>query len=358
MNRQRRIEKILQILREKAVDACLLKGMDNIFYLTGFRGSEGALFVTPGEVTLLTDFRYITHAREATWGITVTEARDRRGAIPGVITGAGAKTVGFDSLHTTYSEYKRWTDALPSVTFVPLESGIEEIRRCKEPKEIEAIEEAVGVATEAFLEVVDRIAPGKTEQEIANDLDFAMRCRGAERPAFDTIVAAGPRAALPHAVPTGRKIREGDPVIIDFGAQVRGYCSDETCTVLVGDPGEGLREIFRIVDEARRLAIGRVAAGTPIKELDDLVRGHISGAGYGEYFRHGTGHGVGIAVHEAPAVTGSAAGVLEENMVITIEPGIYVPDVGGVRIEDLVLVTAQGPRVLTRIDKKTLRVRT
>jgi Xaa-Pro aminopeptidase len=356
MNRQRRIAKVLQILGEKAVDACLLKGMDNIFYLTGFRGSEGALFVTPGEVTLLTDFRYITHAREVTDNIRIAEVRERRNALPGLVRRSGAKTLGFDSLHTTYSEYKRWAEVLESVELVPMEGEIEEIRRCKEPEEMEAIEAAVDVATEAFMEVAGRIRPGRTERDIANELDHAMRRRGAERPAFDTIVASGPRAALPHAVPTGREIKTGETVIIDFGAQVSGYCSDETCTVRVGNVNGRLNEIFAIVNEARKTAIEHVAVGMPIKELDGLVRALITEAKYGEYFRHSTGHGVGIAIHEAPAVNSSAAGVLEEHMVITIEPGIYVPSLGGVRLEDLVLVTANGPRVLTRIEKEALIV--
>jgi Xaa-Pro aminopeptidase len=356
VGREERIERVLRILKEKGVDACLLQGMDNIFYLTGFRGSDGALFVAPGGVTLLTDFRYITHAREVAGHIDVEESRDRRASLAELTERFGVASLGFDGIHTSYSEYRGWAEKLPSVELVTLEGEIEEIRRCKEPAEVEAIEAAVAVATAAFEEALERIGPGRTERDVANELDFAMRRRGAERPAFDTIVASGPRAALPHAVPTDREMGMGETVIIDFGAQVNGYCSDETCTVRLGAVDGELAEIFEIVNGARKAAIDSVAPGLPIKDLDDLVRSRIAAAGYGDYFRHGTGHGVGIAVHEAPSVGSRSAGVLEEGMVITIEPGIYMPSLGGVRLEDLVLVTARGPRVLTRIEKEALVV--
>jgi Xaa-Pro aminopeptidase len=181
-----------------------------------------------------------------------------------------------------------------------------------------------------------------------------MRRLGADGPAFQTIVASGPRAALPHAEPSDKSVTDGEAIIIDFGAQVNGYCSDETCTVSVGEVKGKVQEIFTVVDDARKLALKTVKAGMSIKELDTLVRGYIEEKGYGDFFRHGVGHGVGIAVHEAPAISSVSQGILEENMVVTIEPGIYLPNIGGVRLEDMVLITKENAQVLTHIRKDIL----
>jgi Xaa-Pro aminopeptidase len=355
--RENRIEKVLNLLETTELDGCLLKGMDNIFYLTGFRGSEGTLLVTRGDVILMTDFRYITYAQEITEGIRVVEVRGKKSLLQEFCQQYHIRRLGFDSLHTPFSVYQKWCDEVEKVEFLPLSTGLEEIRKNKEPEEIDRIIEAIEVATRAFNEVFPRIRPGLTEKEIANDLDHAMRRLGADSPSFTTIVASGPRAALPHAEPTDKQINEGEMVIIDFGAQVNGYCSDETCTIVVGELNGKLKDIYGIVSDAKRFAMDKVRTGMPVKEIDMMVRGFIEEAGYGEQFRHGTGHGVGIAVHEAPAVTSSAEGLLEEGMVITIEPGIYVPHLGGVRLEDMLLITADYPRVLSRIRKDTLTVR-
>jgi Xaa-Pro aminopeptidase len=184
-----------------------------------------------------------------------------------------------------------------------------------------------------------------------------MRRLGAEGPSFPTIVASGPRAALPHAEPTDKKIRDGEMVIIDFGAQVDGYCSDETCTLSIGDVNGKMQDIYVIVNSAKQLALDKARVGMPMRELDMIVRGYIDEAGYADFFRHGTGHGVGIAVHESPAINSGCGGLLEEGMVITIEPGIYIPNVGGVRLEDMLLITADAPRVLTRIRKDELHIK-
>jgi Xaa-Pro aminopeptidase len=355
--RENRIEKVLDIIRDKGLDACALRGMENIFYLTGFRGSEGALLITKGDVLLLTDFRYITHAKEVTKDIKIVELREKNNPLGELCSKYGIKKMGFDSMHTTYDLYQRWTDAIPDIELIPLGNAIEEIRRHKEPDEIHAIRKAIGIATDAFNEIFEKVYPGRTEKEIANDLDYTMKQFGADCPSFDTIVASGVRAALPHAEPTDKKIMEGEMVMVDFGAQVDGYCSDETCTISVGEVNGRIQEVFSVVNKARELALEKVKVGMPIKELDMIVRGFIDDAGYGEYFRHGTGHGVGVAVHEAPAINSMAEGILEENMVITIEPGIYIPDLGGVRLEDMVLITEDKAGVLTHIRKDALNIK-
>ncbi|MCX5803260.1 MAG: aminopeptidase P family protein [Proteobacteria bacterium] len=355
--RENRIEKVLDIIRDKGLDACALRGMENIFYLTGFRGSEGALLITKGDVLLLTDSRYITHAKEVTKDIKIVELREKNNPLGELCSKYGIKKMGFDSMHTTYDLYERWTDAIPDIELIPLRNAIEEIRKHKEPDEINAIRKAIGIATDAFNEIFEKIYPGRTEKEIANDLDYTMKQFGADCPSFDTIVASGIRAALPHAEPTDKKIMEGEMVMVDFGAQVDGYCSDETCTISVGEVNGRIQEVFSVVNKARELALEKVKVGMPIKELDMIVRGFIDDAGYGEYFRHGTGHGVGVAVHEAPAINSMAEGILEENMVITIEPGIYIPDLGGVRLEDMVLITEDKAGVLTHIRKDALNIK-
>jgi len=351
--KQGRINKVFSLLVNKGLDACILKGMDNIFYLTGFRGSEGTLIVTKGDVLLLTDFRYITYAQEVAKDVKVMELNRKKNLLEEICKKYSIKKMGFDSPHTTYFIYGRWKDAVRDVDvdFIPMDNEIEEIRKCKEPEEIDAIMKAVHISTEAFVDIFEKIRPGRTEKEIANEIDYAMRRLGADCPSFDTIVASGVRAALPHAIPTDKKIKKGETVIIDFGARVDGYCSDETCTVLMGETNEKLKEIFKVVDDARRLGLEKARPGISIKELDMIVRGFVDDAGYGEYFRHGVGHGIGIAVHEAPAINSTGEGVLEEGMVITIEPGIYLPHVGGVRLEDMLLITENSAKVLTSIRK-------
>jgi Xaa-Pro aminopeptidase len=354
--RETRIEKIHNIIYEKGLDACIIKGMDNIFYLTGFKGSEGALVVTRGDVLLITDFRYVTHAKEVTKDVKIVELVSNRSILSEICEQYMIRRMGFDSYHTTYKIYHTWENTVQNTEFIPLENEIEEIRKYKDPDEIDAIRKAVDIATNAFVEVFEKICPDKTEKEIADELEYTMRRMGADCPSFDTIVASGARAALPHAVPTNKKIKEGETIIIDFGSRVDGYCSDETCTILVGEVNEKIKEIFEIVNDARKLALEKAKAGMSIKDLDMIVRGFIDDAGYGKFFGHGTGHGVGVAVHEAPSIISTGEGILEENMVITIEPGIYLPALGGVRLEDMLLITDNGAKVLTHISKEMLQI--
>ncbi|MBA4417963.1 MAG: hypothetical protein C0392_08645 [Syntrophus sp. (in: bacteria)] len=351
--REMRVRKVLDIMKNMNLDACLLRGMDNIFYLTGFRGSEGALLVTLRDLLLLTDFRYVTYASEVTKGVKIVEIRQKTDVLSDLCEQYGIHTMGFDDIHTTCDIHRRREEGLKGVELVPLKNEIEGIRACKEPDEIKAIKEAIRVATDAFTEVFEGIRPGKTEKEVANELDYAMRRRGADCPSFATIVASGPRAALPHAEPTDKEIRAGEAVIIDFGAQVNGYCSDETYTLLIGEVNRAIHDIYSVVQEAKDLGISKIKANMSIKELDAIVRGFIDEKGYGEYFRHGVGHGVGIAVHEAPSINGQQEGVFEANMVFTVEPGIYIPHLGGVRLEDMVLVEEDRTTILTQIVKSS-----
>lgn len=354
MNKRR--DKVLNIMDNMGLDGCVIKGMDNIFYLTGFKGSEATLLITRGEVFLLTDFRYITYARETIKDAQVYEIKRDKDVLYNLCEKLEIKRLGFDGAHITYNLYERFKNSLKGIELIPLKDEIEDIRKCKEACEIDLILEAIEIATNAFKEIFEEIRPGKTEKEIALNLNHTMERLGADKPSFDTIVASGERSALPHAVPTEKKISNGEPVIIDFGVQKNGYCSDETCTILIGDVNGKISEIYKIVNDARSLGIEKARPGMPVKELDMIVRGYIEKAGYGKYFGHGTGHGIGVAVHEAPAINTASDGILEENMVITIEPGIYIPHIGGVRLEDMVFIGSRDARVLTKIRKDMLTV--
>ncbi len=353
---ERRLNRVLAVLKQMDVDAIIIRGMDNIYYLTGFRGSEGSLLITKGDVVLLTDFRYITYAAEVTKDVTIVEAKEKDNPLAMLCSRYGIKRIGFDSYNTVYQVYQRWHETVPEVELLPIGSELEGIRAQKEPEELLAIRRAIQIATEAFSRILEHIAPGTTEKRVAAELDHAMRMLGADGPSFDTIVASGARAALPHAQPSGKPLRQGETVIIDFGCLCDGYTCDETCTIAIGDVDQKMREIFGVVDEARKTGIKAVRAGLPVSELDALVRGAVEEHGYGEFFRHGTGHGVGIAVHEAPAITSKTEGLLEENMVITVEPGIYIPNVGGIRMEDMVLVRENGGEVMTHLRKDLLQL--
>lgn len=354
--REKRLDRVRRILERNDLHACVFKGMDNIFYLTGFRGSEGMAIVTRGDVILVTDSRYITHAREVAKECTVVETKGKDQLLSDVFQRYGITRAGFDSSHVTYQLYGLWKTIVPGVEFVPLENDIEAIRQSKEPGEVLAIRKAISIATDAFAAVIEKISAGRTEKEIAIELDYTMLRLGADRPSFDTIVASGPRAALPHGQPTDKVLRPGESVIIDYGCEIGGYCSDETVTLSVGKADERIREICEVVHEALEKGCQAVKAGTSVREIDMIVRGLIDDKGYGEYFGHGTGHGVGIAVHEAPAITSRSEGLLEPNMVVTIEPGIYLPNVGGVRLENMVLVTDHGGEILTHLSKGLIEV--
>ncbi|MCX7965182.1 MAG: Xaa-Pro peptidase family protein [Syntrophorhabdaceae bacterium] len=352
----KRIEKVTGIVNNMGLDGCVLKGLDNIFYLTGFRGSEATLFISRGEVFLLTDFRYITYAKETVKDAHVYEIKKNNELLRELCLKFEVKKLGFDGAHFTYNMYERFKNSLKDIELIPFKDEIEDIRKCKDADEIGLILEAIDIATNAFKEIFEEIRPGRTEKEIARTLDYTMARLGADKPSFDTIVASGERSALPHATPTEKKLSKGEPVIIDFGVQKNGYCSDETCTILLGDVNGKISEIYNVVNDARMLGIEKAKPGMPIKELDMIVRGYIEKAGYGMYFGHGTGHGIGIAVHETPAINTTSEGILEENMVITIEPGIYIPHIGGVRLEDMVFIGSTDVKVLTKIRKDMLTI--
>jgi len=346
-----RVAAARELLERFEIDAILVSDLKDVRYLTGFSGSEGLLLVSATEITLLVDSRYTVQAKNETTGCTVLEFREKQAALESFVAGQGVTTLGIQAERVTVSFYNELRKHFPSVRFVQMGADVALLRVVKDPREITCLEKVANIASEALLGTLQTIKPGDTEKDIALRLEFAMRTAGTDDKSFDTIVASGQRGALPHGKATGKPIARGELITIDFGALLDGYNSDETVTVAFGDPDETQRKIYQIVKDAHDKAIDAVRPGVRLKDLDAIAREHISQKGYGVYFGHGLGHGVGLDVHEKPVVSFRSEDVVREGMVFTIEPGIYIPGWGGVRIEDLVVATTDGCRLLSQVPK-------
>jgi Xaa-Pro aminopeptidase/Xaa-Pro dipeptidase len=344
------------VLRTAGGDALLFTSLPNIRYLTGFTGSEALFLLTAEDGVFLTDSRYTLQARNEVHGFGVREIRSKAEAIAAWVSEAECRSLCFEPDHLTWSALSALQKSLPAVEMVPAETGLDQLRSRKEPSEVEQMGKVAALASQAFLSLLPAIVPGTVERQLALQLEFAMRERGADDRSFDFIVASGERGALPHGRASTKMLQRGELVTFDFGAVCDGYCSDETVTVCLGSPDSRQRDVYRIVKEAHDLAIEAVRPGVPLRELDGVARLHIDKAGYGDNFGHGLGHGVGLQIHEGPVVSPRSEAVAEEGMVFTIEPGIYIPGWGGVRIEDMVEVTATGCRLLTAVNKELITV--
>ncbi len=346
-----RRQKISNLLVELELSAILFSKPEQLRYLCGFTGSDGALIVSSTEMIFLTDSRYTMQAREQVVADRVEEYKVKGDSIITQLKTYAPTKIGFEAelAFGTAQDLQQRGDE--SWQWVALGKQLDSLRLSKEPDEVSAVSVATQANFEAFTEIRNMIQPGVSERAVALALEFALKQRGAEEKAFDFIVASGYRGAMPHGVASERIIEQGDLVTIDFGCRFRGYHSDETVTLAVGAVSDELRNIFDIVLEAHDRALAAVVPGIALIELDRIAREHIDLAGYGQYFGHGLGHGVGLEVHEAPVVSPRSRLTAEEGMIFTIEPGIYLPDVGGVRIEDMVLVTSDGSKILTKIPK-------
>ena len=356
----------LSALREsfrKKTEGFLVTGIINVGYLSGFTGSSGFILITKNKNVFVTDFRYKEQAeRELSagggtrWDLII-EKGDRLKIIRNLIGKLGIRTLGFEPAvsYDFFDKLSRCGAALK-----PFRDAVERLRKVKDVEEIRSIREAVMRAEDAFRDVRPHIRRGRREKEIALMLEERLKKRGCNRIPFDIIVASGNNSAMPHARATSRKLSPGDLVVIDWGGEAGGYYADMTRTFLMKGPGfaggQGgnmtrKREIYRHVLDANRRAVSAVRPGTGSRTVDGAARDLIKKAGYGEFFGHGTGHGVGLEVHELPRVTWSKSEALRENMIFTVEPGIYIPGVGGVRIEDMVLVKPEGSEVLTKLPR-------
>jgi len=346
-----RARRVRSMLPGFDVEGILFFGEANIRYLTGFAGDEGVLFVGGERSVLLVDGRYTTQAKKEAAECDIVEFSDRTEGMAGVISDLGLKRVGVESPSITLDSYLALQDRAAGVSLKPLSGAIERIRIIKDAGEAALLREAARMAARALEGTLEHIKPGITERDIAATLEMKMRQVGGEGPSFETIVASGSNSALPHATPGPREIQDGDFVTIDYGTVCRGYHSDETCTFAVGSITEKQATVYTVVKEAHDRAIDAVKAGVACRDIDAVARGYIDGAGYGGYFSHGTGHGVGLAIHESPRLSGRAEDSLEEGMVMTVEPGIYIPGLWGVRIEDTVMVERDGCEILTKMSK-------
>ncbi len=351
-----RVKRLREQMFRQDVSYLLITDPNNRFYLSGFTGSTGVLLVGLEECFFLTDFRYIEQVKEQCPGYELIKVEQPSlfASLTQVLKGSKGDTLSFEENHLTVKEYLELKDLLPGVALQPGNGLVEDLRMIKDAAEIPIIRQAMTIGDKAFQHILGFIKPGISEKELALELEFFMRKQGASGIAFDTIMASGPRSALPHGVASERKLQRGDFLTMDFGAIYQGYHSDMTRTVVLGEATNKQHEIYEIVLEAQLAGLAAVKAGVPAREVDETSRRVITERGYGEYFGHGTGHGVGLAIHERPRVNTKDDTILQPGMVITIEPGIYLPDWGGVRIEDSVLVTEQGCEILTSSPKLEL----
>jgi Xaa-Pro aminopeptidase len=351
-----RLERLRGELAARELDGFLVTDILNVRYLSGFTGSDAVALVTTDDAILITDFRYAEQSAAECPGM-ILELVESHWA-PGAqrsIEKHDCRRIGFETHQLSYHDWSVLSAALSPGNLVPQEDLVGKLRLVKDELEIAAIREAVRIADLAYGHIVEFLKPGLPEREIAIELDYFMRRNGADKEGFDSIVASGPRSALPHGRSSDRHISKGELIVLDYGAVCQGYHSDITRTVVIGAPDARQQEIYGVVLEAQSRAISAVSPGLSGGEVDAVAREYIAGRGFGEYFGHGLGHGLGLDVHDGRILARNSEVMLESGMVVTVEPGIYIPGWGGVRIEDDVLVTDTGAEVLTR-SPKTLSI--
>jgi Xaa-Pro aminopeptidase len=358
-----RIEKFRDNLDKATIDAGWIIRPENRFYLSGYKArdsqldeSSGSLLVGRDSLVLLTDSRFIEEAARQAEGFQVERVEgDFSKAFSKVVARNGCRKIGFENDYLTWGMHAKASAELekldPPTKLVPLEGDVEKLRRVKDAQELAAMEASARMIAGVLDAVIEWIKPGMTEREVAWHLAKLANEAGAEGLSFPSIIASGPNSSLPHAVPSGRRLVEGEPLVMDVGVILGGYCSDMTRTVFIGEPADPFKMVYSVVRRAQKAALDVLRAGVVARDVDRVARKVIEEAGFGDYFGHGLGHGVGLAVHEAPRLNPHDSTVLEEGMVVTVEPGIYLPGKGGVRLEETVVVEAQGPRIITCCDR-------
>ncbi|MEX2104152.1 MAG: Xaa-Pro peptidase family protein, partial [Bacilli bacterium] len=327
-----RIERLQSKLEEQQIDALLVTNTSNRRYISGFTGSSGFALITKHTALFLTDFRYSEQAKQQCQGLDVIIFNNPPGELETLrqqLKEQGVKKLGFEMSTMSYGQYQTYTQKLTEVELVPVEGLIESLRLIKDESELVLIRKAVQIADDAFTHILGFLRPGITEIDVETELEFYMRKQGAKSSAFDIIVASGPRSALPHGRASERVLQPNEFITMDFGAIYDGYISDITRTVVLGEAMDKHHEIYNIVLEAQLKGVNDIKAGLTGKEADALTRDIISNYGYGEYFGHSTGHGIGLDVHEGPRLASNNETILEPGMIVTVEPGIYLPGFGG-----------------------------
>lgn len=352
-----RCKRIRDILQREKLDGILISNAFNMRYLSGFSGGTGYLLITDREAVIFTDSRYTIQAKEESDTFVVVELEDTYVELIGEwIKKEQIEVLGFEGGEVRVSDYLKWKEKFPSKELRDVGKEIDLLRAIKTPKELEMLAEAERIGDKVFSKILEIIKPGMTELEVTAYLEFWMKQYGAERMSFDTIAASGLNSAKPHAVPGRKVIEKGDFLTMDFGCVYEGYCSDMTRTIVVGKADAKQKEIYQIVLEAQLAALEFIQEGKKGWEVDKIARDIITNAGYGENFGHGLGHSVGLFIHEEPRLSKKGNTTLKENMVVTVEPGIYVENFGGVRIEDMVVVTKEGCRNLTHSSKELFEI--
>jgi len=345
-----------QAARDVGADAVLVTVRQNVRYLTGLASSNAALLLpADGAGVLATDSRYALAAERDASDLELLTERFIEGKLAAEAARRGVSVLAFEAHEMTVERHAEVVARAEGVTTVPFGKKIEELRMVKDAEELELLATACRLSSQALADVLPEIRPGLSERTLASLLDYRMSQLGADRPAFDTIVASGPNGAIPHHAPTDRPLRRGDLVTMDFGALYRGYHADMTRTVAVGEPAGWQRDVYELVAEAQRTGIDAVEPGAEAGAVDAAAREVIEAAGHAEHFQHGLGHGVGLEIHEAPMLGYGRTGKLTDRVPVTVEPGVYLPGKGGVRIEDVLVVTAGGgARILTSTTRELL----
>ena len=354
-----RLARLRTRLDEAGVDALLVTNLPNVRYLTGFSGSAAILLVAPRRTALVTDGRYRTQAAEqldrahlGDVALPVGGAQAQRDALVAALGAEQVARLGLEADAVTWSTQRRWAETVAPVDLVPTSAVVEGLRLVKDDGELARMARAASIADAALATVLPMLEEGPAERDVALELDTAMRRLGAEDRAFETIVASGPNSAKPHARPGDRRLAPGDPVVVDFGAVFDGYRSDMTRTFFVGGEPRGvMTQVLDVVRRAQEDGLDAVRAGVAAADVDRACRETIAAAGWADAFEHGTGHGVGLDIHEAPAVGPGSAAILAAGVVVTVEPGVYLAGQGGVRVEDTVVVTEGPCRPLTSFPK-------
>lgn len=349
-----KLQKLRKALQEQNIDGILITNGYNRRYMTGFTGTAGVAIVSQNDAVFITDFRYTEQAAAQVQDFRIVQHEATiLEEIATQVNNMGIKLLGFEKDTVSFGTYELYKNMIQA-DLVPISGLIEKIRLIKTQQEINIIKVACEIADHAFTHILDFIKPGKTELEVSNELEFFMRKQGATQSSFDIIVASGLRSALPHGVATNKVIEKGDFVTLDFGALYNGYISDITRTVAVGEPSEKLVDMYNAVLASQLLALEKVGPGLTGVQADAIARDYLKEKGYGEAFGHSLGHGIGLEVHEGPGLSMRSNTVLEPGMAVTIEPGVYLPGIGGVRIEDDILITETGNELLTHSSKELI----
>jgi Xaa-Pro aminopeptidase len=356
---ENRVDKLRAKFQHLGIDTFWIIQPENRRYLSGFKASDGqltessgSLLITLYEAILITDSRYTTQAEQEIVGFEVVTQKGRLiEELLNTLKRFGTKRLGFEGGYLIWELFQELKEKLSqqssAMELVPLSGVVEGMREIKEPNEIEILRRSAMLMSDVLARVIAELEPGQSERDVAWKIETFIREYGAEEASFPPIVASGPNSALPHATPTERVVGEGEPILLDVGAKLEGYCSDMTRTVFLGDPSGDFKEIYKTVREAQISAFKSVKPGMKTTEVDSIARDHIEKAGYGAYFGHSLGHGIGLAPHETPALAPVKPKALREGMVFTIEPGIYLPGKGGVRLEEMVFLRREGAELLT-----------